>query len=84
MDDTSWTLSPVITYAQGHHSRRAALDLSRRMESADISPILSISPPVLAGFAAIQSSLSTTLDLETRTGIALTVSQANGCSYGSR
>lgn len=54
------------------------------MESADISPILSISPPVLAGFAAIQSSLSTTLDLETRTGIALTVSQANGCSYGSR
>lgn len=43
--------------------------------------LLSISPPVLAGFMALQSSLSKTLDLKTRNGIALAVSEANGCGY---
>lgn len=43
--------------------------------------LLSISPAVLWGFAALESHLSKTLDLKTRNGIALTVSQLNGSRY---
>lgn len=31
MDDSSWTLSRLSTYAQGNHSRRDAFELSRRL-----------------------------------------------------
>lgn len=43
--------------------------------------LLSISPAALTGWAGLMGSLSKTLDAKTRDGIALTVSQANGCDY---
>lgn len=39
------------------------------------------SPAVLAAFAGMRGALSKTLDLKTREGIALAVSEANGCDY---
>jgi uncharacterized peroxidase-related enzyme len=43
--------------------------------------LLSISPAALTGWAGLMGSLSKTLDAKTRDGIALAVSEANGCDY---
>jgi uncharacterized peroxidase-related enzyme len=43
--------------------------------------LLSISPNALAGFVALQNSLSWTLEAKTRHGIALAVSEVNDCDY---
>jgi uncharacterized peroxidase-related enzyme len=43
--------------------------------------IMSLSPNVLTGWAALQGALAKTLDAKTRDGIALAVSQVNSCHY---
>lgn len=43
--------------------------------------IMALSPNALNGWAALQGALSKTLDAKLRDGIALAVSQANGCQY---
>jgi len=40
---------------------------------------MSIRPNALAGWVGLMGSLSKTLDVKTRDGIALSVSEANGC-----
>jgi uncharacterized peroxidase-related enzyme len=42
---------------------------------------MSISPNALAGWAALMGALSKTLDVKTRDGIALAVSEADRCGY---
>ena len=39
------------------------------------------SPAALTGLTSLDGALSKTLDLKTRTGIALAVAQVNGCGY---
>ena len=41
--------------------------------------LMSISPPALTGWASLMGALSTTLDVKTRDGIALAISEADGC-----
>jgi uncharacterized peroxidase-related enzyme len=43
--------------------------------------VLSVSPAALTGWASLMGSLSKTLDAKTRDGIALAVSEVNGCDY---
>ncbi|MDY0885894.1 carboxymuconolactone decarboxylase family protein [Dongia soli] len=43
--------------------------------------LMSISPNALAGWASLMSSLSKTLDIKTRDGIALAISEVDGCDY---
>ncbi|MBZ9894584.1 MULTISPECIES: peroxidase-related enzyme [unclassified Mesorhizobium] len=43
--------------------------------------LMSISPNALSGWAGLMGPVSKTLDLKTREGIALAVSEANGCDY---
>ena len=43
--------------------------------------LMSLSPRVLFGWAALMEALSKTLDVKTRNGIALAVSEADGCDY---
>jgi AhpD family alkylhydroperoxidase len=43
--------------------------------------LMSISPNTLSGWATLMGSLAKTLDVKTRDGIALAVSQADGCDY---
>jgi AhpD family alkylhydroperoxidase len=43
--------------------------------------LMSISPNVLGGWASLTGSLAKTLDVRTREGIALAVSEADGCNY---
>jgi uncharacterized peroxidase-related enzyme len=43
--------------------------------------IMSLSPNALNGWAGLQGALAKTLDAKTRDGIALAVSQVNGCHY---
>ena len=43
--------------------------------------LMSISPNVLGGWASLMGSLAKTLDVKTREGIALAVSEADGCNY---
>ena len=47
----------------------------------NLQRLMSISPNVLAGWAALMGALSKTLDVKTRDGIALAVSEADGCNY---
>src|ERR1700755_2801524 len=42
---------------------------------------MAVSPAVLNAFVGIQGSLSKTLDVKTREGIALAISELNGCEY---
>jgi uncharacterized peroxidase-related enzyme len=42
---------------------------------------MSISPTVLTGWAGLQNALNKTLDAKARAGIALAVSESNGCDY---
>ena len=43
--------------------------------------LMSISPNALFGWATLMGSLAKTLDVKTRDGIALAVSEADGCDY---
>ncbi|GGC76378.1 carboxymuconolactone decarboxylase family protein [Chelatococcus reniformis] len=43
--------------------------------------LMSISPKALGGWAGLMGPLARSLDLKTREGIALAVSEANGCDY---
>jgi uncharacterized peroxidase-related enzyme len=43
--------------------------------------LMSISPHALGGWAGLMGPVSKTLDLKTREGMALAVSEANGCDY---
>jgi uncharacterized peroxidase-related enzyme len=43
--------------------------------------LMSISPNALSGWATMMRSLAKTLDVKTRDGIALAVSEADGCNY---
>lgn len=43
--------------------------------------VMAISPAALTGWVALMGSLSTTLDVKTRHGIGLAVSEADGCNY---
>jgi uncharacterized peroxidase-related enzyme len=43
--------------------------------------LMSISPKVLGGWASLTGFLAKSLDVRTREGIALAVSEANGCDY---
>src|SRR3954463_4804877 len=43
--------------------------------------LMSISPSALSGWAAMMGSLAKTLDVKTRDGIALAVSETDGCDY---
>jgi uncharacterized peroxidase-related enzyme len=43
--------------------------------------LISISLPALTGWAGLMGALSKTLDIKTRDGIALAVSEADGCNY---
>jgi uncharacterized peroxidase-related enzyme len=43
--------------------------------------VMSVSPATLAGWAGLMGALSKTLDVKTRDGIALAVSEADGCDY---
>lgn len=47
----------------------------------NLQRLISISPNTLGGWASLMGSLSKTLDVKTRGGIALAVSEANGCDY---
>jgi uncharacterized peroxidase-related enzyme len=47
----------------------------------NLQRLMSISPNALAGWAALMGSLSKTLDVKTRDGIALAVSEADACDY---
>ncbi|MFM0522891.1 peroxidase-related enzyme [Caballeronia jiangsuensis] len=43
--------------------------------------IMALSPNALSGWAGLQGALAKTLDAKLRDGIALAVSQVNGCQY---
>ena len=43
--------------------------------------LVSLSPPALQGFLAMNGALAKTLDLKTRERIALAVAELNGCDY---
>ena len=43
--------------------------------------LMSISPNALSGWATMMRSFAKTLDVKTRDGIALAVSEADGCDY---
>lgn len=47
----------------------------------NLQRLMSISPNALAGWAGLMGALSKTLDIKTRDGIALAVSEADGCNY---
>src|ERR1700742_4908539 len=47
----------------------------------NLQRLMSISPNALAGWASLMGALSKTLDIKTRDGIALAVSEADGCNY---
>jgi uncharacterized peroxidase-related enzyme len=47
----------------------------------NLQRLMSISPAALSGWAGLMGQLSTTLDVKTRDGIALVVSEADGCNY---
>ncbi len=47
----------------------------------DLHRLMSISPNALSGWASLMGSLARTLDVKTRDGIALAVSEADGCDY---
>jgi uncharacterized peroxidase-related enzyme len=47
----------------------------------NLQRLMSISPNALSGWAGLMGSLSKSLDVKTRDGIALAVSEADGCDY---
>lgn len=49
--------------------------------SPSLQRLMSISPNAFAGWAALQDALKQTLDARTREGMAMAVSEVNGCDY---
>ena len=47
----------------------------------NLQRLMSISPNALAGWAGLMGALAKTLDVKSRDGIALAVSEADGCDY---
>jgi uncharacterized peroxidase-related enzyme len=47
----------------------------------NLQRLMSISPNALTGWAQLMGNLAKTLDVKTRDGIALAVSEADGCDY---
>jgi uncharacterized peroxidase-related enzyme len=47
----------------------------------NVTRLLSLSPIALEAFVGLQKTLSKALDARTRNGLALAVSNANGCNY---
>jgi uncharacterized peroxidase-related enzyme len=47
----------------------------------NLQRLMSISPAALTGWAGLMGALSKSLDVKTRDGIALAVSEVNGCDY---
>jgi uncharacterized peroxidase-related enzyme len=62
---------------------KAILDSVHKMLGflPNLQRLMSISPNALAGWAGLMGSLAKTLDVKTRDGIALAVSEADGCNY---
>jgi AhpD family alkylhydroperoxidase len=62
---------------------RSILDNVNRMLGfvPNLQRLMSISPNALAGWAGLMGALSKTLDVKTRDGIALAVSDVDGCNY---
>ena len=62
---------------------RPVLDKVQKMLGfvPNLQRLMSISPPVRNGWAGLMGQLATTLDVKTRDGIALAVSEADGCNY---
>ncbi|PZR46957.1 carboxymuconolactone decarboxylase family protein [Paraburkholderia fungorum] len=56
--------------------------VSRQLKlTPNLFRIMAQSPHALNGWASLQGALAKTLDVKTRDGIALAVSQVNGCQY---
>ena len=51
------------------------------MTTPNLFRIMALSPNALNGWAGLQGALAKTLDAKVRDGIALAVSQVNGCQY---
>jgi uncharacterized peroxidase-related enzyme len=62
---------------------RPVLDKVQKMLGfvPNLQRLMSISPPVRNGWAGLMGQLATTLDVKTRDGIALAVSEADACNY---
>ena len=62
---------------------KAVVDaVSRQLKlTPNLFRIMAQSPEALNGWASLQGALAKTLDIKTRDGIALTVSQINDCQY---
>jgi uncharacterized peroxidase-related enzyme len=62
---------------------RATLDaIAKQLGfTPNVYRLMSISPAVLKAFTSLQTTLSKTLDFQTRDAIALSVSEVNGCHY---
>jgi uncharacterized peroxidase-related enzyme len=62
---------------------KAVLDNVHKMLGfvPNLQRLMSISPNALTGWASLMGALSKTLDIKTRDGIALAVSEADGCDY---
>ena len=65
--------------------RAVQADPRQRRQDAGLVPnlhrLMSISPNALSGWAIMMRSFAKTLDVKTRDGIALAVSEADGCDY---
>lgn len=56
--------------------------VSRQLKlTPNLFRIMAQSPQAVNGWAGLQGALAKTLDMKTRDGIALAVSQVNGCQY---
>jgi uncharacterized peroxidase-related enzyme len=63
-------------------SREAIDSVGKRLGFVpNMHKLLSTSPAVLEAVSGLQNSLNKTLDAKTRNGIALAVSEVNGCNY---
>jgi uncharacterized peroxidase-related enzyme len=73
----------VPTYEQAPEASKPTLDeVQKNLAFApNLQRMMAQAPAVLNGWAALQGSLATTLDLKTRDAIALAVSEVNQCTY---
>jgi uncharacterized peroxidase-related enzyme len=73
----------IPTTAELSLEARGILDaLSHRVGFLpNLHRLMTLSPHALRGITSLQSSMAGTLDAETRTAIALAVSEVNACSY---
>ncbi|WP_322107300.1 peroxidase-related enzyme [Paraburkholderia sp. J41] len=72
----------VIPQSIPAESKAVVDGISRQLKlTPNLFRIMAQSPQALNGWAGLQGALAKTLDVKTRDGIALAVSQANGCRY---